>query len=365
MAGDLNWLIFFQLSLFSSLSIIGPINPFTLAVIWSLFNLRVPRLRLVLVLFFCLLVVTDYLFRGDSEYSYSMTKYCVLFAIFHLSLSRRISYLSSNKLQILIYSAIVLSLWLFKVLYGLRSGLHVYDISLGQTSAQSSMAWLFVSLSTWNLIYSSKFKKTNFFLLVVAFFILFLINSRTYLLVGLIGLLLLLIKRKLRITLFLASLMLIVIVVNRELVYQKIGEDYKSKWSRMEGSNAEEITTGRVLIWRQVYENFTTSKLLGLGVGNAAKGYKTWDGITPRAHNLYMQVLGDWGLFGFIPLVFFSARALIVSFRNLQYNPIFVICIQASVIALFKADSLIYLLLILIVLGRRKNYDFNNSYTLV
>lgn len=78
----------------------------------------------------------------------------------------------------------------------------------------------------------------------------------------------------------------------------------------------DELTAGRIWVWKQLLPEFWSSPLIGSGVGSVA-----WSGIVKSGllninhpHNLYFRVLLDMGLLGFCLLAVFVFNL----FRNLH-----------------------------------------------
>ena len=75
---------------------------------------------------------------------------------------------------------------------------------------------------------------------------------------------------------------------------------------RFIGVNPADITTGRLAIWSYSLEVFSRSPLLGVGGGNAMNVVREISGqafAENNVHNIYLQVLVDYGVIGFVPFL--------------------------------------------------------------
>lgn len=75
-------------------------------------------------------------------------------------------------------------------------------------------------------------------------------------------------------------------------------------------TGTDDITNGRFHFWSIAWQNFLNYPLLGTGLdsyGTIFPQYDTWSGIfrVERAHNDYLQILSDAGIFGFACVVAF------------------------------------------------------------
>ena len=78
-----------------------------------------------------------------------------------------------------------------------------------------------------------------------------------------------------------------------------------------EAQSGRDITTGRILLWDMAIKAWLDNPLLGVGVGN----YREYTGAFTSTHNVYLQVLCEQGILGFIPYVVALFTLLIKTIR--------------------------------------------------
>lgn len=94
-------------------------------------------------------------------------------------------------------------------------------------------------------------------------------------------------------------------------------ESVSAFFERFESVDGKDITTGRIEIWQNAIKNLKNI-FFGMGTGSAYDVYET------GLHNIYLQILYDHGLFGFVFYLAFFVSNLFMAIKRHDYMSIFV-----------------------------------------
>ena len=311
------------------------------------------------------LITIDFITRGRYDYSYPLFKTLLIIILlgflFHKQSFKQA--LGGNS-----FITVLLTIeffWFFTNLYQfIIIGRDFYDLTFLTINSQMSSSYLSVGLGIMNLSKNKKsdFKRSvlNIFLIIFSLGVLILSNSRTYLIIGLIPLLYFFIRKAnwtLKVGLF--CLVLLFTYLVKDIFFN---DKYIEKWGRFNTTKEEDLTTGRSFIWINVLNNVKDHTLYGMGIGGATFGFLTHNFITPRAHNIILQILGDYGVIGaviFLMLYLFTLKRM----KKLIHNKILyqIILIQFSLMSLFKADNYILILFLVFIYYETTNFKHNHS----
>ena len=74
---------------------------------------------------------------------------------------------------------------------------------------------------------------------------------------------------------------------------------------------------GRDQLWNQAIDYFLQNPLTGIGWNNYKKIFTLRE---THVHNIYLQLLCETGIIGFLSFIVFFVRSLIISFKNLKVS---------------------------------------------
>ena len=149
-------------------------------------------------------------------------------------------------------------------------------------------------------------KKLLLSFIVIGFIVLILSQSRTFLLGAIIITIVLTfnnIKKSfyiILISLLLVSLILFISSIDvGSLIFSDFMYSLFERTERLQTHNVDAISSGRIGLWTSALENWRTNPLFGVGIGNALINFPAYNGVIPRPHNLFIQILAELGLIGF------------------------------------------------------------------
>ena len=311
------------------------------------------------------LITIDFITRGRYDYSYPLFKTLLIIILLGFLFHKQSFKQSLGGNSLITVLLTIEFFWFFTNLYQfIIIGRDFYDLTFLTINSQMSSSYLSVGLGIMNLSKNKKsdFKRSvlNIFLIIFSLGVLILSNSRTYLIIGLIPLLYFFIRKAnwtLKVGLF--CLVLLFTYLVKDIFFN---DKYIEKWGRFNTTKEEDLTTGRSFIWINVLNNVKDHTLYGMGIGGATFGFLTHNFITPRAHNIILQILGDYGVIGaviFLMLYLFTLKRM----KKLIHNKILyqIILIQFSLMSLFKADNYILILFLVFIYYETTNFKHNHS----
>ncbi|MDN4739594.1 O-antigen ligase family protein [Clostridium perfringens] len=194
-----------------------------------------------------------------------------------------------------------------------------YSGITGQTGVNAFYISIFLAIVFSKFLFEKQKVYINVFFIVLGFYALILTGKRGLLISNIICffIIILIMKKKKRKNLSKIVLAIISFIIASIVIYNS--NDMKVillKFKLLEQSG--DITNGRSIIWSLAIENFKNNFFLGTGISSTAKI------IGEYAHNIYIQLLSDLGILGFLSFVFTFIFSLIFSiklFRSI-YNTI-------------------------------------------
>lgn len=120
---------------------------------------------------------------------------------------------------------------------------------------------------------------------------------------------------------FRAALSAIVILVLFSIVAMFFGAN---PWERFTSIGSDLGSIGRISIWRNIPSVFFKSPLIGYGAGNAMDAIRTLSGTSfaeDNVHNLFLQILVDYGAVGFMFFIALVGTWFFKHFKLLISSP--------------------------------------------
>lgn len=109
-------------------------------------------------------------------------------------------------------------------------------------------------------------------------------------------------------------------------------EIFSSRFSEKAAMSDDGLLSGRSALWRQAFDSFLESPIVGKGMGNATEAIFAQNDISgatdgtlyrPGAHNFLLETLGENGLLGMVFICVFAAAAVrvMLKLRPTEYIP--------------------------------------------
>ena len=180
----------------------------------------------------------------------------------------------------------------------------------GQTSINGYFISLFIAYMVSEII-TNPHKVLNYILLGFSVIALFMTNKRSFLLGNIIASGILFLtnimsdKHKSRNLIIFVAVIVIVYLIFK---YNSAANGVLKKMKALEESG--DISNGRMTYWEYTYKIFKSFSLFGIGAASLEYTY----GIS--THNVYLQVLAEMGIYGFIVFIVFMLLSLKCSYKT-------------------------------------------------
>ena len=295
------------------------------------YSLKFQKLRINKIVFlFILLFVIAFIgkfFYPNSTYSTSLLKTLMLTyilpSIFLISFLRKAEdyYIIAKYIFWILFFVQVcflISLFFFPSA-GLVSDTRFLGVSIQYSNSSTLLILCF-------LLLNKNFLKIKRVMIITAFLLSFIVLvfslSRTFLLSSILVLLMIILTRKN----IAKSILMIFIFISIPIYFyfsystnDKITSNFEllfaEKLEKFNSNDVNQISTGRFELWETAYDNFKKKPIFGVGIGNALLGFKAYNEITPRPHNMYLHILTELGIVGFL-IFFFAAKNVFISKRT-------------------------------------------------